>query len=194
MNNYEILGLQKGASISEIKSKFRALSKKYHPDIPGGNASKFISIREAYEALLEGNSGEDEGLEDFIRDMQEKMRKSQERAQWQHQQNYYKQEYGEYRFLGIGKDSNGYRINFFVKNVNRISVYGKDNQLLGVFSARQVCGNVTLNISFVEAEWGKYVFECVLEDDAGGREVLTYKVKPPLKGWKKIINKLKFWK
>ena len=29
---YEVMGLQRGTSINEVKLKFRELSKKYHPD------------------------------------------------------------------------------------------------------------------------------------------------------------------
>lgn len=62
MNNYEILGLKKGATLKEIKAKFRELAKKHHPD-KGGNQATFVKINNAYEALLKGDSGEvDYGL------------------------------------------------------------------------------------------------------------------------------------
>ncbi len=50
---YEILGLQKGASEAEIKSAFRKLAKKYHPDInkETGSEEKFKEISEAYSVL-----------------------------------------------------------------------------------------------------------------------------------------------
>lgn len=50
---YEILGVDKNASEAEIKSAFRKLAKKYHPDInkePGAEA-KFKEIGEAYSVL-----------------------------------------------------------------------------------------------------------------------------------------------
>ena len=51
---YEVLGLQKGASEKEIKSAFRKLAIKYHPDKnPGDKAAEenFKEINEAYQVL-----------------------------------------------------------------------------------------------------------------------------------------------
>ena len=50
---YEILGVKKDASQSEIKSAYRKLAKKYHPDVnktPEASA-KFKDINEAFEVL-----------------------------------------------------------------------------------------------------------------------------------------------
>lgn len=50
---YEVLGVQKNASQDEIKSAFRKLAKKYHPDVskePDAEA-KFKEIQEAYAVL-----------------------------------------------------------------------------------------------------------------------------------------------
>lgn len=50
---YEILGIKKDAGEKEIKSAFRKLARKYHPDVnKASNASdKFKDINEAYEVL-----------------------------------------------------------------------------------------------------------------------------------------------
>lgn len=48
---YEILGVARNASTKDIKKAFRALSKKYHPDVYKGDEKKYTDITEAYEAL-----------------------------------------------------------------------------------------------------------------------------------------------
>lgn len=51
---YQILGLDKGASETEIKKAFRALALKYHPDKNSGDKeaeTKFKEVNEAYEVL-----------------------------------------------------------------------------------------------------------------------------------------------
>jgi len=51
---YDILGIKKDAKEKEIKSAYRKLARKYHPDVnPGNKASeeKFKEISEAYDVL-----------------------------------------------------------------------------------------------------------------------------------------------
>ena len=51
-NLYEILGVSKYATDSELKSAFRFFAKRYHPDRVGsGGEAMFISVRDAYDAL-----------------------------------------------------------------------------------------------------------------------------------------------
>ena len=51
---YQILGVPKGADEKEIKSAYRKLARKYHPDVnPNDKAAeaKFKEMSEAYEVL-----------------------------------------------------------------------------------------------------------------------------------------------
>ena len=51
---YEVLGISRGASDSEIKSAFRKKAKQFHPDQNAGDETaeaKFKEVNEAYEAL-----------------------------------------------------------------------------------------------------------------------------------------------
>ena len=50
---YEILGVKPDASDAEIKSAYRRLARKYHPDVSKESSAeeKFKAVNEAYEAL-----------------------------------------------------------------------------------------------------------------------------------------------
>lgn len=50
-NYYKILEVEENASEEQIKKSFRALSKKYHPDVNPAGAEMFKEINEAYEIL-----------------------------------------------------------------------------------------------------------------------------------------------
>ena len=54
---YEILGVKRDASQQEIKSAYRKLARKYHPDVnkTSGAQEKFKDINEAYEVLGDEN-------------------------------------------------------------------------------------------------------------------------------------------
>lgn len=55
---YEVLGLGKDATDSDIKKAYRKLAKQYHPDTNPNNdeaAHKFREATEAYEVLSDGD-------------------------------------------------------------------------------------------------------------------------------------------
>ncbi|XP_007891088.1 translocation protein SEC63 homolog [Callorhinchus milii] len=54
-NPYEVLGVDPGASIGEIKKQYRQLSLKHHPD-KGGDEVLFMRIAKAYAALTDEES------------------------------------------------------------------------------------------------------------------------------------------
>ena len=51
---YKILEVEKNASPDKIKSQYKILARKYHPD-KGGDPDKFKEISEAYENLSDPN-------------------------------------------------------------------------------------------------------------------------------------------
>ncbi|XP_062896877.1 translocation protein SEC63 homolog [Mobula hypostoma] len=54
-NPYEVLGVDPGASVAEIKKQYRQLSLKHHPD-KGGDEVLFMRIAKAYAALTDEES------------------------------------------------------------------------------------------------------------------------------------------
>ena len=57
-NAFKILGLNSDTNIKEVKTKYKSLAKKWHPDVQNkknskDNEDKFINITNAYKIILE---------------------------------------------------------------------------------------------------------------------------------------------
>src|SRR5437764_13073423 len=48
---YRILGVDRGADEKTLKSAYRKLARKHHPDVNKGQDARFKEINEAYEVL-----------------------------------------------------------------------------------------------------------------------------------------------
>ena len=56
MDLYVILGVERGATVADVKRAYKRLARKFHPDINPGDrmaAGKFRQIAEAYETLID---------------------------------------------------------------------------------------------------------------------------------------------
>jgi len=52
---WDILGIPPESGKDEIRKAWRRLSRRYHPDGPGGDAERFREAREAYDRVRKGN-------------------------------------------------------------------------------------------------------------------------------------------
>ncbi|MDH4249502.1 MAG: J domain-containing protein [Deltaproteobacteria bacterium] len=57
-NHYAVLGVLPSASLDEIRSSYRQLAKRYHPDMKTGNAHQFKRIQDAYDTLSDSHRRE----------------------------------------------------------------------------------------------------------------------------------------
>src|SRR5579862_3279694 len=57
MNFYAVLGISRDADDEAIRSAYRILARRYHPDRgAGSSAEKFRQVNEAYETLIDPGS------------------------------------------------------------------------------------------------------------------------------------------
>src|ERR687898_858887 len=55
INYYEVLGVPRSASRSEIRNAYRRLAKERHPDHAGGSETEFSRLQEAHAVLSDPN-------------------------------------------------------------------------------------------------------------------------------------------
>ncbi len=49
---YRLLHLQAEVSLAEVRTRYRELAKRYHPDV-GGSHADFLALQQAYEQVME---------------------------------------------------------------------------------------------------------------------------------------------
>ena len=91
---YDILGVSRTASEKEIKSAFRKLARKYHPDVDPSAEDKFKELNEAYEVL--GDSAK-------------RKRYDQLGANWKQGQSFNPEDFGFGQGFGGGFSQGGYQ-------------------------------------------------------------------------------------
>lgn len=84
---FEVLGISPNSTKPEIKAKYYELAKKLHPDLHGGNATKFQELNIAYQKIMSGEvkkplsqQDREKRAEEFYKSMKKKERSSQRKA------------------------------------------------------------------------------------------------------------------
>ncbi|WP_297880841.1 DnaJ domain-containing protein, partial [uncultured Campylobacter sp.] len=114
---YEILGVSEDSKIDEIKSKYRKLAFKYHPDRNPDNenaSEKFRKISEAYEILSDNEKREK---------YDKKRKESNLKADKKENRNFneYKNTFGNFSFMP-NDIRNMFNSRFNVENIDKIDL------------------------------------------------------------------------
>ena len=152
---YKVLGVEKTATAKEIKSAYRKLARKYHPDVNSGDKSsdaKFKEINEANEVLSneENRKKYDQHGKDWKHaDEIEKMRRQQGGRQGSQGQGFGSQfGGGQSDFSGFGGDGEGADFSDFFQNM-----FGRGNggqsRTSGKFKGQDYNAELQLNLTDV---------------------------------------------
>ena len=154
---YQVLGVSRGADEKEIKTAYRRLARKYHPDVNPNDKSaeaKFKEVSEAYEV---------------VGDADKRKLYDQYGSNWEHAQNF-----------GPDMDSGGHAADYgdfnFGGGVGAESIF---EHLFGG-GVRMGGGGPRVNMNFQDMESAQprdveKVVEISLEDiDSGTKRILTY--------------------
>jgi len=193
MNYYEILGVTRQASNTEIAKAFRTLAKEYHPDMnrsPDAKA-KFIVIYEAYSILKDEQK---RSVYDKIIFNDEEIIRNPNYSEWKEKA----KEEGEYYSETKYKD-------FYEKVLKKIKVVAKTTKvILGFFGAMILCGLISKFVisPILNAQIEKAIQSSVYDNDEqnGNTEnnnynigessqketVLPLPLSLPLDNWKRI--------
>uniref|UniRef100_E6Q1S1 Chaperone Hsp40, co-chaperone with DnaK n=1 Tax=mine drainage metagenome TaxID=410659 RepID=E6Q1S1_9ZZZZ len=107
---YAVLGVPKGAPEKDIKSAYRRLARKWHPDANPGNAKpaeeKFKEISEAYEVL--GDSDKRRKYDALGSDWQQAARQAEQQRRYRTQQGATQYDFGFGPNAGAGAGTSGF--------------------------------------------------------------------------------------
>ena len=166
---YEVLGVPRGASEEEVTKAYRALAKKYHPDLNPGDevaARRMSEINEAYDSIRRGGAQPTytpgagayggtggQSQEDPFREFWQWYAAAQEQARRQQQQQQYQQyamqkqqEIAEEQQVTLNQIANA--INEFVLKFNADKKYALILTTTGdILPTPVVTGDPTLDIT-----------------------------------------------
>jgi len=118
---YAVLGVPKGAPEKDIKSAYRRLARKWHPDANPGNAKaaeeKFKEISEAYEVL--GDSDKRRKYDALGSDWQQAARQAEQQRRYRTQQNATQFDFGFGPNAGAGASGFSDFFDMFFSGVGR---------------------------------------------------------------------------